>query len=172
MYKDTRLWNSRNFQFTFKKKEKFFSNVLKVKWQKTSVEKKKNLLFRFFPKIIQTILIIGCVVSITTERAIVVGLYTKKNCPCLNYFYLNKYNIYSNHLSSISIRDCVSTGDIIIAKICYMNQDILTVSHENLGVLLSIGNNYRFMLPINNYEMMCFYTKVKKFKKVSRLSLW
>ena len=72
----------------------------------------------------------------------------------------------------IEIKNCISVSDIVIAKIDQKNQHILKIHDANLGVLLSIGCQNHFMIPRNNYEMLCCVTQKRKFKKVSKLSLW
>ena len=167
MSNETFSWKSRNFQFTFKKKEKFFNTIVKLKYEKVSIQKKKNILIGFFLKIIQKFLMIGSVISITTERVIIVGLYPHTNWFSLKHFFLYKNTIYGKNLSLINLKNCVSLGDIVIAKIDQSNQEILTTFHANLGVLLSIGYNNQFLLPISNYEMLCCNSKKKNLKKLA-----
>nr|UXY87671.1 hypothetical protein CcurKRNrm1_p141 [Cryptomonas curvata] len=172
MFKDTVLWNYRNFQFIFKKKEKFFAKVFKLKYKRISIKKKKKIFVEFFLNIFRKFLIIGCVISITIDRAIIIGLHSHSNYYSGKNFCLHKKKIYGKNFFFINISNCISVGDIVIAKIDELNQQTITTFNANLGVLLSMGSYYRFMLPISSYEMMCCETKKKKFKKVSRLSLW
>ena len=172
MYIDSTSYTSRNFQLIYKKNLKFFGNLTMFNYKKISIQKKKNIFIIFVLKITNPLLIIGCVSSLTLEKGIIIGLYCYKNYYNMKQFYLFRNKIYGKNHSCIEIKNCITVSDIVIAKIDQKNQHILKIHDANLGVLLSIGCQNHFMIPRNNYEMLCCVTQKRKFKKVSKLSLW
>jgi exosome complex RNA-binding protein Csl4 len=165
-------WELRKFQFIFKKNFKFFSSLIKLKDKKISIKKKKNICIHFILQTLQKYLIIGCIASVETNHAVVIVLYSGIGHFDTKKFYLSKNDIYGKSFSCINIRNCVTVGDIVIGKIDKINQRILSICKANLGVLLSIGTYGHFLIPINNYEMICFKSNSKEFRKVSKMILW
>nr|UXY88169.1 hypothetical protein Cry52Nrm1_p145 [Cryptomonas curvata] len=165
-------WNLRKFQFIFKKNFRFFSKLIKLKSKKISIKKKKNIYIHFILQTLQKYLIIGCITSVEINHAVVIILYSNLDHFDTKKFYLSKNNIYGKSFSYINIRNCVSVGDIVIGKIDKINQGSLSICNANLGVLLSIGTYGQFLTPINNYEMICFISNNKQFRKVSKMTLW
>ena len=165
-------WSLRKFQFIFKKNFRFFSKLIKLKSKKITIKKKKNIFIHFILQTLQKYLIIGCVTSVEMNNAVVIILYSNLEYFGTKKFYLSKDNIYGKCFSYINIRNCVSVGDIVIGKMDKINQSNLSTCNANLGVVLSIGAHGQFLIPINNYEMICSVSNIKKFRKVSKMTLW
>jgi exosome complex RNA-binding protein Csl4 len=144
----------------------------KFKVKKISFKKKKKKLIFFLLCIFQKHYVVGCVTSVTTEQAIIIVFCQNTDYFDIIKFMIPKNKIYSSNICLIGIHNCFSVGDLLIGKIEKIGFKNLSTNQSNLGVILSIDDCGHFLVPVNDFEMVCNHKKKKTFKKVGKLSLW